>query len=477
MKIRFILIVLAFLLLLLALYTAFVRQDDTITQAQAGYAALIVVLGTLPGVVSLIDRREAGLLPLMPLHGLFYALTFGLPVFSNKMDWSRVNSVVITDALVLTVLGLICLYLGYYAFRGLYSRSLRPIRFLNDVPLKRRVGIAWILYVTSMLFQLVPVLGSLPSVGQLTVPLGYLSMGMLFLLALDNAVSKKHLILLTAAIGFSLTIKLLSGSLAQAVFLLVLLGVIYWGKKRAIPLGFVLICGVIAVLLNPVKHHYRGYTWNAVDASSQSYIYKARMFYKATYDYYTNDDTASSDGIDTGVVNRIGHSVAVFADVIHMTPEQVPYWLGGSYQTLWTSFVPRFLWPGKPQATIGNEFGHRYNVLHPTDESTSYNLPWLPEFYANFGIAGVVVGMFAVGVLFRFLVQKLSVPIGCSIEYVLGATLIFSLFYAESNLALMAGGVLTTYLALLILLRLMTLDSIPAVNKLWRLTRWHFRSQ
>ena len=89
MKIRFVLIVFAFLLL--ALYAAFIQQDDTITQAQAGYTTLIVMLGTLPGVVSLIDRREAGLLPLMPLHGLFYALIFGLPVFSSKMDWSRVN--------------------------------------------------------------------------------------------------------------------------------------------------------------------------------------------------------------------------------------------------------------------------------------------------------------------------------------------------------------------------------------------------
>ena len=477
MKIRFVLIVFAFLLL--ALYAAFIHQDDTITQAQAGYATLIVMLGALPGVVSLIDRREAGLLPLMPLHGLFYALTFGLPVFSSKMDWSRVNSAVISDALVLTILGLICLYLGYYASRGLYSRSLRPIRFLNDVPLKRRIGIAWILYGMSMLFQLVPALGSLPSVGQLSTPLGYLSTGILFLLALDKAVSKKHLMLLTAAIGFSLTIKLLSGTVALPVFLLVFLGILYWGKKRSIPLGLILISSVIAILLNPniqqIKHNYREYTWVATDSLSQSYVYKARMFYKATYDYYANDDTVSSGGINTGVVNRIGHSISVFADVINMTPEQVPYWRGGSYQTLWTSFIPRFLWPGKPQATIGNEFGHRYNFLGPTDKSTSHNLPWLPEFYANFGIFGVLGGMFAVGVLFRFLVQKLSVPISSSIEYVLGATVTFSLFYAESNFALMVGGVLTTYLALLILLRLLTLDSIPAITNRWRLTRWHFR--
>ena len=82
--------------------------------------------------------------------------------------------------------------------------------------------------------------------------------------------------------------------------------------------------------------------------------------------------------------------------------------------------------------------------------------------------------MFAVGVLFRFLVQKLSVPIGSGIEYVLGATLTFGLFYAESNFALMVGGVLTMYLALLILLRLLTLGSTPVVTGRWRLTRWHF---
>src|SRR3989344_1919100 len=174
----------------------------------------------------------------------------------------------------------------------------------------------------SMLLQLVPALGSLPSAGQLSTPLGYLSTGILFLLALDKAVSKNHLILVTVAIGCSLIIKLLSGSLAQAVFLLVLLGILYWGKKRSISLGFILVCSVIAVLLNPVKQSYREYTRVAADSVSQSYVYKARMFYKATYDHYANDDSVSSDGIDTGVVNRIGHSISVFADVIDLTPEQ-----------------------------------------------------------------------------------------------------------------------------------------------------------
>jgi hypothetical protein len=473
MKTRYFLIMVG--CLTLALYAAFFKDYESITQTQACLATLIVLLGVLPSVVSLTSRREVGLLPLMPLHGLFYALIFGLPVFSSKLDWSRVISPVVTHALVLTILGLICLYVGYYASRSLYSKSLRPIRFLNDMPLERRIWLAWILYGTHMLLQMVPALGSLPTVGQLITPLGYLSTGILFLLAIEKIVSKKHLILIASAIGFSLVIKLFSGSLAQAVFLFIFLGILYWGKNRSLPWGFIFICCFIAVLLNPIKSTYREYTWVVEGSAPQSLVFKAKMFYKATYDHYSNNDSRASDVIDTGVVNRIGHSITVFADVIDMTPEQVPYWLGGSFQTLWTSFIPRFLWPGKPKATIGNEFGQRYLMLSPSDNSTSQNLPWLPEFYANFGTLGVVVGMFAVGVLFRFFVQKLSVPISSSIEYVLSATVTFSLFYAESNLALMLGAVLTPYLSLLLLLRLLSYDYTRIDFKNWRHTSWFIK--
>jgi hypothetical protein len=289
------------------------------------------------------------------------------------------------------------------------------------------------------------------------MPLGYLSIGVMFLLALNNSVSKRSIILLTIAIFVAMFFKLLSGSLAQAVLLLVFLGILYWAKMRSLPWSLIFICCVITILLNPMKQEYRNYTEVTDSSTKNSYYNKATMFYKATYNHYANYDFSTSDVIGEGVINRVGHSISSFADVINTTPDLVPYWMGGSYQTLWTSFIPRFLWPGKPQATVGNEFGHRYNLLGLKDNQTSHNLPWLTEFYANFGILGVVAGMFAVGVGFRFLVQKLSVPISYSIEYVLSTTVTFSLFYAESNFALMVGGILTPYLALLILIRLLTL--------------------
>jgi hypothetical protein len=155
-------------------------------------------------------------------------------------------------------------------------------------------------------------------------------------------------------------------------------------------------------------------------------------------------------------VNRIGH-IALFAYVVETTPSMVPYWGGETYAFLFASAVPRFLWPEKPVAGFGNEFGRRYLFVHPRNLDTSINVPWLLEFYMNFGAWGVIAGMALVGVGFRFLIQKLSNPAASPAEYVLGLSLVFELFYSESNLALMWGGLLLTFVSLYLTLRLATL--------------------
>ena len=185
---------------------------------------------------------------------------------------------------------------------------------------------------------------------------------------------------------------------------------------------------------------------------------EARLFFLAAENYYGDDTIITKALDDTTTINRLAN-ISTFGYVIQKTPEQVPYWMGGSYETLWVSFIPRLFWPEKPTSTIGQEFGHRYALLDAADESTSVNLPWLPEFYANFGLFGVLVGMFAIGAMFRFLVQRFTAPRARRIDHVLGITITFTLFYAESNLALMVGGVFLNYLAFSILLRLVMMGS------------------
>ena len=59
----------------------------------------------------------------------------------------------------------------------------------------------------------------------------------------------------------------------------------------------------------------------------------------------------------------------------------VPFWDGYSIK-YYIKLIPRILWKNKPGDNLGNEFGHRYNVLTKDnsktilkDTNTSWNIP------------------------------------------------------------------------------------------------------
>jgi hypothetical protein len=216
---------------------------------------------------------------------------------------------------------------------------------------------------------------------------------------------------------------------------------------------------LIALILNPVKSKFREHTWYAQDQST-TYYDRAIILGMIVKDHYTDSSVINKIKSDKGVLNRLSH-IATLALVVDLTPDSVPYWSGYTYRTLLTSFIPRIIWPGKPQGSIGQDFGHRYGLLQPHDMVTSMNLPWIVEFYANFGLLGVMLGMLFVGVFFRILMEKFRVNVHSPLEHVLAVTITFSLFYAESNFALMVGGILPIFIVFMVLSRLLTIG----VNK------------
>jgi len=282
-----------------------------------------------------------------------------------------------------------------------------------------------------------------------------MSIGILTLLALNRKLNHLHLIFFTMAVVFVVSNLLLSGSLAPIVLFLVFLGILYWNKKHTLPWALIALCILITVSLNPVKSKFRTHTWYAQDGSV-TYYDKAILLGRVVKEHYADSSVLEKVNSDKGVIHRLAH-IATFAFVADVTPDSVPYWSGDSYKTLWTSFIPRIFWPGKPQSTIGQDFGHRYGLLQQYDMGTSMNLPWIIEFYANFGLWGVLTGMFFTGVFFRILLQKLKVSVDNPIEHVLAVTITFSLFYAESNFALMVGGMLPIFIVFLALARLLSI--------------------
>jgi hypothetical protein len=74
--------------------------------------------------------------------------------------------------------------------------------------------------------------------------------------------------------------------------------------------------------------------------------------------------------------------------------------LGGTMSNLYYGFVPRIVWAGKPLVSRGAWFT-TYLRLAPreAEATTSTGMTIVGEWYWNFGIAGVVVGMFVTGLL------------------------------------------------------------------------------
>jgi oligosaccharide repeat unit polymerase len=129
-----------------------------------------------------------------------------------------------------------------------------------------------------------------------------------------------------------------------------------------------------------------------------------------------------------------------------LTPEKIYFFQGNSYKKIYTKFIPRFIWEKKPRDEQGNFWGHRYLVLSPDDNTTSWNFPVLNEFYANYGMAGVIFGMFFLGFIIKLLILKLWTKNISDIEILISSIIIFNFFFLENNLSQILGKVINQFL-------------------------------
>ncbi|MGQ9765707.1 MAG: hypothetical protein ACUVRI_12660 [Armatimonadota bacterium] len=123
-------------------------------------------------------------------------------------------------------------------------------------------------------------------------------------------------------------------------------------------------------------------------------------------------------------------------------------------RTLWPAFVwfvPRALWPGKPVASIGGWYATTVLGWSPGGGEAAVTLPG--DFYLNFGIPGVLVGMFLYGLVLRIPYEYLVVRIGSPIGVWAFLPIILGLGLGlERNLAAISGQALQTFLFVLVVI-------------------------
>jgi len=86
---------------------------------------------------------------------------------------------------------------------------------------------------------------------------------------------------------------------------------------------------------------------------------------------------------------------------IDKTGVKAPFQDGHTLGLYFTGFVPRFIWPDKPAASIGQLMNREFRVSE--DPNTYISTTFLGEFYWNFGYAGALLGMLGYGFLLGFI--------------------------------------------------------------------------
>jgi hypothetical protein len=432
----------------------FDQRPAVLTANKALLALGIIWVSLIPALQYLSDRQRPPI-PFLPLVGIFYATSFGLPMFSagTKVHylWSLEN--VSEKALLLTLIGVVAINIAFYCFKYSVFQKIPALKLSQSYSITKLIILLWVLLILHTLFIYIPFIREIPSVGQFLDPTGYIAYGMFYILYKRGYLPfVQSLILLGIFLPAEILTRFASGALAQLMILGLYMVIIIFQESKRIPIFLITGILIFFFLFNPVKGEFRTLTWGNPQMEQSNPIQKAKLFINVVIEYYSSSKfTQKSDRENTSLA-RTAH-ILVFSAVVEDTPNRVPYWGGQTYLPLVTSWIPRAIFPDKPTENTGNQFGRRYKYLGSTDFTTSFNLPWIVEMYANFGQVGVLIGMSLVGILLAFLEQTLNHSNMNPLEFVIGSTILFRLVYQESNFSLMTGSVLTLFLSFYLLFK------------------------
>ncbi len=410
-------------------------------------------------------------IPFMPFLTLVFAYYFALPVFLLRqyavgMFKPPVPAPYIELALEYSLLGLYCLFAGYYG----------PAKWLF-APILPRFNLQWrdtrvvklvalILGFGGLLVSSSRVLESLPeSLAQIGVFASDLSLvGICALVALHLA-GKLDWITAACVWGFLIPVRIAvglgEGAAASGLIVGIAVVMMFASVRRSIPWKMMLLGTVALFILRPAEVPYRMAIWGGrlTDAGP---IEKARAFGDIVY-RITIGGAVDPRALVEMASMRLAQ-FTVFGEVIGDTPGIVPYWDGASYYPILFKPIPRFIMPDKPEEVSGEWFGHRYGLITEQNITTSINLPQIVELYGNFGLIGVLVGMFLFGLIFRLLIEMYIHP-GMGLGALVGGVYVSSRVLDVGSAASLTLGALPWSILLMALIHVVV--QLGEIDAMW----------
>jgi hypothetical protein len=237
------------------------------------------------------------------------------------------------------------------------------------------------------------------------------------------------------------------GGKALALTLLGMPAMAYYEVKRKLPVKTLALIAVVFVFIIFPTYN----TFRQVDRNLDMTRRADRTFEMAR----TWDSEEYLDASVFAFLKRIGIVTAVAA-IVSDTGRWVDYRYGETLLLAPISLlIPRFLWQDKPNISIGREFGETFRLTHALDRETEVAPSMVGDFYWNFALPGVVVGMWLLGVGYRWFYQRYGAGGGFDpIRKSIYATLLPSVLGFEANVAIVVGGVIKVLVILIVFLML-----------------------
>lgn len=352
----------------------------------------------------------------MPAICIAYALQFAVPVFTAepKIDLAGgVASFIAGDdviaALLLSILGVCLFQIGYYrVFTKRIINSIPTIRLHLDEH-KALIFCVVMGVVFPLTFSVQAIVPEAYQV-QLSSITGLLQnqvlvvIGVLGWLVYTGRGGRLHKFLLYAIVGFAAVRGIATGFIEQAIVPIGVLVMTKWLYTKQIPLSISILTIGAILFLAPVKGEFRQQAWfgDASNGASQSPVSKVVLWTDQAINYWSDTLTG------TRQVSEATNSATSRLDLIHqfayiysLTPSAIPYQYGKTYSYLLIAFVPRVLWPDKPQAGAANKYyAVTYDITTEEGaEKSSFGMSFLGESYINFGVFGIIGIMLIQGVI------------------------------------------------------------------------------
>lgn len=405
--------------------------------------------------------KRASSFPLLSLAILYHLLAFLWSHVAGDADDGFLNNPEIRLAGVyVSLVGLSALAAGALLRRQLYTVAI-PLRGIVE---KQSIGnpLHWFFFGILLWggqFLLRRFLGEIGPIESLLRLVQGTGVVFLVAAAFDRRLNSVPVKLVAFAIAsYEILVGIGGGSLAIPVFLVVqTLALRYYFRRRVSTFDVAVTCVALvgAMALQNAKQEFRLQYW--ANDSSASSTARAIAFARLALQWpLMRTDGGDVLSFSDSFEKRSSNATALMT-VIEMTPSTVPYRSGETFLPLLYAWIPRFLWADKPRATLGNEWAKDYNLLGASDFDTSYNLPWLVEFYMNFGMLGVAFGMFFAGYTIRLLEELFFSDDVKPYCFILGIALVSHLWWLESNVSLTVGNLLTQVVSALALTYLFSL--------------------